>query len=118
MGPEVTIGANASVHIEMVDGGAASAFNFGCKYCRKVLATGRYMIEVYIDGVMYLYGVHPVITCCGKEKAVARVYQTEKDMLEAVGGLAVCISDRGANEMKVPLVSVNAVPPTPGAAVN
>ena len=55
----------------------------GCKGCRKILAEGKYTLGLKIREpgreYQYLVGVEPPVMCCGADKKVLCLFDTEEE---------------------------------------
>jgi len=60
-----------------------AGITIGCKDCRKILAEGKYVLGLKIKypdrEYQYLVGVDPPVMCCGADKRVLYLFNSEED---------------------------------------
>ena len=59
----------------------SAGINQGCRDCRKVLAEGKYALGLKIKYPnrehQYIIGVDPPVMCCGNDKKIWRLFESE-----------------------------------------
>ncbi len=87
------------LHIEHGGG-----YVFGCKDCRKILAKGTWTIGLRIgETKRYFVGHNPPIICCGMEKAIPLVFDSEGELLPISNQIKETLN-RDGTTASVPLV--------------
>ncbi len=52
-------------------------YYFGCRKCRKVHASGTWVVGVLIGQRRFLVGKNPPVMCCDEEKKICEVFDDE-----------------------------------------
>ncbi len=52
-------------------------YHFGCIKCRKIHASGTWVVGVLIGERRFLVGKDPPVRCCGEEKKICEVFDDE-----------------------------------------
>jgi hypothetical protein len=74
----------------------AAGYFFGCRLCRKKLAGGTWTIGLKIgESARYFVGHNPPIICCGEQKTIPLVFDSEGDLLPVSDQLQATLNREG-----------------------